>query len=133
MKTKSLFQMFVPIFFLFVFFFAKFCQTKVTVKGNIECKFLDLQLLAFSDSQQTLTETVKRPLQLWKKSLRYVFLNVTMDICYKAAKHKEESRTILKKKIAHTKLSGENLSMAENTTCYTHINSAANVVQSNFL
>ena len=71
------------------------------------------------------------------------FLNVTMDICYKIffyfAKHKDKRiKNNLEKKIAHTKLTGENLFMAENTTCYTHIewlliNSMANVVQSNFL
>ena len=70
-----------------------------------------------------------------------------MDIRYKTffyfVKHKDkESRTILKKKrikkIAHTELSCENLSMAKNTTCYAHIDwllikSTVNVVQSNIL
>ena len=72
------------------------------------------------------------------------FLKVTMDSCYKTffyfAKHKDKrmKRTILGEKIAHMELSSENFSLAESTTCYTHIdwlliNSTANVVQSNFL
>ena len=66
-----------------------------------------------------------------------------MDICYKTFVYfmKQKDKRIknnLAKKIAHTKLTSENLSMAENTTHYTHIdwqliNSTASVVQSNFL
>ena len=66
-----------------------------------------------------------------------------MDICYKTflyfAKQKDKRiKNNLEKRTAHTELSSENLSMAENSTCYAHIdwlliNSTSNVVHSNFL
>ena len=54
-------------------------------------------------------------------------------------KHKDERiKNNLEKKNCSPELSRENLPMAENSTCYAHINwllinSTANIVQSNFL
>ena len=132
---------------LFFHFSQQFCQTKVIVKANTEWFPLVWpnwirSFRPFRIHSKYLKETViKRPLQLWKKLA--LALNVPIDICYKifftllrSAKTKE-SRTMMKK-IAHTKPTGENLPMAENTTCYAHIdwlliNITANVAQSNFL
>ena len=65
------------------------------------------------------------------------YISVIKHFSILRSKKTKKSRTIWKK-IAHTELSGENLSMAKNSTCYVHINwllinSTANVVQSNFL
>ena len=99
---------------------------------------LDLWLLAFSDLQQiSLYRNSKRPCQLWKK-LVFTFLNITIDIC--KDKDKRIKNNLEKKKKSLMKPTSENWSMAENTTCYTHIdwlliNSTSSVVyvQSNFM